>query len=50
MNVTDIPFVHRALKAHYDQQAAPIIEFIQAQTGSAFNVLVATILSARTRD
>lgn len=50
MKATDIPFVHRTLKAHYDQQAAPIIEFIQAQTGSAFNVLVATILSARTRD
>jgi endonuclease III len=50
MKPTDIPFVHRALKAEYEQQAAPIIEFIQAQTGSAFNVLVATILSARTRD
>jgi len=50
MKTTDIPFVHRVLKAEYEQQAAPIIEFINAQTGSAFNVLVATILSARTRD
>ncbi len=50
MKTNDIPFVHRALKAEFEQQAAPIIEFIQAQTGSAFNVLVATILSARTRD
>jgi len=50
MNTRDIPFVHRALKAEYEKQAAPIIEFIQAQTGSPFKVLVATILSARTRD
>ncbi|HAS82502.1 MAG TPA: endonuclease III [Verrucomicrobia bacterium] len=50
MTVDDIPFVHRVLKAEYEKQSAPIIEFIQAQTGSSFNVLVATLLSARTRD
>jgi endonuclease III len=50
MKTADIPFVHRALKAEFEKQAAPIIEFIQAQTGSPFKVLVATILSARTRD
>lgn len=50
MKTDDIPFVNRALKAEYEKQSAPIIEFIQAQTGSAFKVLVATILSARTRD
>lgn len=50
MKTSDIPLVHRTLKAEYEKQAAPIIEFIQAQTGSPFQVLVATILSARTRD
>ncbi len=50
MNVADIPFVHRVLKREYERQSAPIIEFIQAQTGSSFKVLVATLLSARTRD
>jgi len=50
MKTTDIPFVHRVLKTEFEKQAAPIIEFIQAQTGSPFKVLVATILSARTRD
>lgn len=50
MITQEIPFVHRALKAEYEKQAAPIIEFIKEQTGSPFKVLVATILSARTRD
>lgn len=50
MNTQDIPFVHRALKVEYEKQSAPIVEFIQEQTGSPFKVLVATILSARTRD
>lgn len=50
MNCEDIPTVHRALKREYDRHDAPIIEFIQAQTGSVFKVLIATILSARTKD
>ncbi len=50
MTPADIPFVHRTLKRYYDRKTAPIIEFIQVQTGSPFKVLVATILSARTRD
>ncbi len=50
MTIDDIAFVHRVLKAEYERQSAPIIEFIQAQTGSPFRVLVATLLSARTRD
>lgn len=50
MKIDDLAFVHRTLKAYYEKQQAPIVEFIQAQTGSPFRVLVATILSARTRD
>ncbi|MBT3192374.1 MAG: endonuclease III [Verrucomicrobia bacterium] len=50
MKPEDIPAVHRALKREYEKHDAPIIEFIQAQTGSPFKVLVATILSARTKD
>ena len=33
MNCEDIPTVHSALKREYDRHDAPIIEFIQAQTG-----------------
>ncbi len=50
MTREDIPAVHKALKREYDRHDAPIIEFIQAQTGSTFKVLIATILSARTKD
>jgi len=50
MKPDDIPAVHKALKREYEKHDAPIIEFIQAQTGSPFKVLVATLLSARTQD
>jgi endonuclease III len=50
MKADDIPAVHRALKKEYEKREAPVIEFIHAQTGSPFKVLVATILSARTKD
>jgi endonuclease III len=50
MTSDDIPAVHRALKREYERHEAPVIEFIHAQTGSTFKVLVATILSARTKD
>ncbi|MEI6971657.1 MAG: endonuclease III [bacterium] len=42
--------VFRLLKAEYARHNAPIVEFIKIQTGSVFKVLVATILSARTKD
>lgn len=50
MKTTDIPFVHRALKEKFEKESAPVTEFIRVQTGSPFKVLVATLLSARTRD
>lgn len=50
MNTKDIPAVNRVLKREYAKKHAPIIELIQAKTKDPFKVLVATILSARTKD
>jgi len=50
MQPADIPAVNRILKRAYETQQAPIIELIQAQTQDPFKILVATILSARTKD
>ncbi len=51
MKVADIPFVNRKLKKHYaEAQHAPVIEFMRVQSGTPFRILVATILSARTKD
>jgi endonuclease III len=51
MQVVDIPFVNRKLKEHYEQaQHAPVIEFMRVQSGTPFRILVATVLSARTKD
>ena len=50
MRTADIPFVHRTLGALYRKNRAPIIELIKAHTNDPFKILVATILSARTKD
>jgi len=50
MNTSDIPIVHRVLKKEFEKRKAPVIELIQAETRDPFKVLVATILSARTKD
>gem|GEM_PF-199154 len=50
MNNSDLSKLHRALKQHYQTHAAPIVDLVEAQTHDPFHVLVATILSARTRD
>lgn len=50
MKATDIPPVNRILKREYEAHAAPILELIKIKTDDPFKVLVATILSARTRD
>ena len=42
--------IYRLLKAEYERHDAPIVEFVKVQTGSVFKVLLATILSARTKD
>ena len=51
MKASDIPFVNRKLKEHYARaQHAPVIEFMRVQSGTPFRILVATVLSARTKD
>ncbi len=42
--------MHRVLKADFDANPAPIVDFLAAQSASPFHILVATILSARTKD
>lgn len=46
----DIDAVILQLEKHFHSVKAPIVDFIQAQTRDPFKVLVATILSARTKD
>ena len=50
MKMSDAPAVNRLLKKEYARRRAPIVEFVEAQTRDPFKVLVATILSARTKD
>lgn len=47
---TDIGAVCRILKKEFFRNRAPVVEMIEAQTRDPFKVLVATMLSARTRD
>lgn len=46
----DIDAVMRELEQHFHQVRTPIVDLIQAKTKDPFKVLVATILSARTKD
>jgi len=46
----DIDHVMRLLEVHFQKVKTPIVDLIQAQTKDPFKVLVATILSARTKD
>ncbi len=50
MKDIDIDSVINELGKHFHTVKAPIIDLIQAQTQDPFKVLVATILSARTKD
>ena len=50
MTAKDIPAVDRILKKDFHTHDAPVVELIKAQTDDPFAVLVATILSARTKD
>jgi endonuclease III len=45
-----IAAIHRILKREYLRHEAPVIDLIKVKTEDPFKVLVATILSARTRD
>lgn len=50
MKPKDIPAVNRLFKQAYENANAPVIELIRAQTQDPFCILVATLLSARTKD
>ncbi|MCK9309037.1 MAG: endonuclease III [Candidatus Cloacimonetes bacterium] len=47
---TDIDIVMERLGKHFHMVNTPVVDLIQAQTKDPFKVLVATILSARTKD
>ncbi|MDD4277903.1 MAG: endonuclease III, partial [Candidatus Cloacimonetes bacterium] len=50
MTNRDIDEVMRLLGIHFGSVKTPVVDLIQAQTQEPFKVLVATILSARTKD
>jgi endonuclease III len=50
MRDTDIDIVMDRLGEHFHTVRTPIVDLIQAKTHEPFKVLVATILSARTKD
>ena len=50
MKINELAPVMRILKREYEKKQTPIVELIQARTNDPFQVLVATILSARTLD
>lgn len=50
MKPRDIPFVHRRLKAHFESTRSPVAAFMATRTNDPYRVLVATILSSRTKD
>lgn len=50
MKIPDIPVVNRILKREYNKHQAPIVELVQRQTEDPFMILVATMLSTRTKD
>lgn len=47
---TDIDEVYRILEREYPKWQVPLSDLVKAQTGDPFKVLVATLLSAQTRD
>jgi hypothetical protein len=46
----DIPPVDKELEKLYNKNKAPIVDLVTTQTHDPFKILVATILSARTKD
>lgn len=46
----DITNVYRILKKEFQKHQMPIVELIEVQTKDPFKIMVATILSARTKD
>ncbi len=50
MKPADVPAVHRAALAEFRSHPAPVVDLMGAQGEGAFRILLATILSARTKD
>ncbi len=50
MKKVNIDRVYHTLEKDFEKVAAPVVDLIQIQTQDPFKVLVATILSARTKD
>jgi endonuclease III len=50
MTPASIPAIHRILKQYFEQTQSPVAHFMEVRTLDPFRVLVATILSARTKD
>ena len=50
MKKADVPAVHRAALAEFRSHPAPVVDLMGAQGEGAFRILLATILSARTKD
>ena len=50
MKPADVPAVHRTALAEFRSHPAPVVDLMGAQGESAFRILLATILSARTKD
>ncbi len=50
MTPDDVPVVYRRLKQYFETHPSPVADFIATRTNDPFRVLVATILSARSRD
>lgn len=50
MKKTDIDSVHKILVADFEANPAPVIDLMAAQQCSPFQILIATLLSARTKD
>ncbi len=49
-NAELIPLIHRGIRRHFESSPSPVAEFMAVRTLAPFRVLVATILSARTKD
>jgi endonuclease-3 len=46
----DIDSIYSILKTEFELHPMPVVDLIRVQKGSAYKILVATILSARTKD
>lgn len=46
----DIDIIYRKLETEFSKRQAPVVDLVEAQTKDPFKILVATILSARTKD